>query len=71
MRAAGGREIRRDVRPFPWESAMTLGLSRLRLSPEVFWRLSLPELAAMAGAFADQSGLTRREVETLMRRFPD
>ncbi|MBB5274241.1 putative phage protein (TIGR02216 family) [Rhizobium rosettiformans] len=50
---------------------MTLGLSRLRLSPEVFWRLSLPELAAMAGAFADQSGLTRREVETLMRRFPD
>jgi len=51
--------------------AMTLGLSRLRLSPEVFWRLSLPELAAMTGAFADQSGLTRREVEMLMRRFPD
>ena len=63
--------MRRDVRPFPWDMAMTLGLSRLRLPPEVFWRLSLPELAAMAGAFADQSGLTRGEVETLMRRFPD
>ncbi len=63
--------MRRDVRPFPRDLAMTLGLSRLRLSPEMFWRLSLPELAAMTGAFADQSGLTRREVETMMRRFPD
>lgn len=59
------------MRPFPWDMAMTLGLSRLRLPHEVFWRLSLPELAAMAGSFPDQSGLTRREVETLMQRFPD
>lgn len=50
---------------------MTLGLSRLRLPPEVFWRLSLPELAAMAAGFGEQAGLTRREVERLMRRFPD
>jgi uncharacterized phage protein (TIGR02216 family) len=50
---------------------MTLGLARLRLSPEVFWGLSLPELAAMAGAFGKPAGLSRREVEALMVRFPD
>ncbi|MCZ8181036.1 MAG: phage tail assembly chaperone [Rhizobium sp.] len=57
--------------PFPWGTAMTLGLSRLRLSPEVFWGLSLPELAAMAGAFSPSPGMQRGEVEALMQRFPD
>jgi len=50
---------------------MTLGLSRLRLSPDVFWGLSLPELAAMAGAFGEPAGLSRGEVEALMQKFPD
>jgi uncharacterized phage protein (TIGR02216 family) len=50
---------------------MTYGLSRLRLSPDVFWGLSLPEFAAMAGAFGETAGLSRRDVEALMRRFPD
>jgi len=50
---------------------MTLGLARLRLSPHVFWGLSLPELAAMAGAFGAPARLSRRDVEALMRRFPD
>jgi uncharacterized phage protein (TIGR02216 family) len=59
------------VRPFPWGTVMTLGLSRLRLSPDVFWGLSLPELAAMAGAFGEPASLSRRDVETLMRQFPD
>lgn len=59
------------MRPFPWETVMTLGLSHLRLSPQVFWGLSLLELAAMAGAFGEPVGLSRGEVETLMQRFPD
>ncbi|MBX9468251.1 MAG: phage tail assembly chaperone [Rhizobium sp.] len=59
------------MRPFPWGAAMTLGLSRLRLSPDVFWRLSLLELSAMAGVFGQAAGLSRREVEALMARFPD
>jgi len=59
------------VQPFPWGTAMTLGLSRLRLSPDVFWRLSLPEFSAMAGAFGQPAGLSRGEVEALMSRFPD
>jgi len=50
---------------------MTLGLARLRLSPKVFWGLSLSELAAMAGAFSPQAGMSRRDVEALMQRFPD
>ncbi len=50
---------------------MTLGLFRLRLSPHVFWGLSLPELAAMAGAFGAPAGMLRGEVEALMQRFPD
>jgi uncharacterized phage protein (TIGR02216 family) len=50
---------------------MALGLARLRLSPDVFWRLSLPELAAMTGAPGEPAGLLRRDVEALMRRFPD
>lgn len=65
--AAGGR----DVQPFPWGAAMTLGLSRLRLSPDIFWGLSLPELAAMAGAFGQPAGLSRGDVAALMQRFPD
>ncbi|MFN3321009.1 MAG: rcc01693 family protein [Allorhizobium sp.] len=67
MKAAGGG----DLQPFPWGTAMRLGLSHLRLSPKVFWGLSLPELAAMAGALGEPAGLSRREVEALMSRFPD
>ena len=48
---------------------MALGFSHLRLSPEVFWALTLPELAAMAGGKRD--GMTRVGLEGLMRRFPD
>lgn len=57
--------------PFPWGAAMTLGLARLRLSPDVFWGLSLPELAAMAGAFGEPARLSRQDVQALMQRFPD
>jgi uncharacterized phage protein (TIGR02216 family) len=59
------------MRPFPWETAMLLGLARLRLSPEVFWGLSLQEFSAMAGMYGQPTGLSRREVEALMQRFPD
>ncbi len=50
---------------------MTLGLSRLRLSPDIFWSRSLPELAAMAGAFLPAAGVSRGDLDALMRRFPD
>lgn len=59
---------------FPWDEAMTLGLGRLRLAPEIFWRLTLPELAAAARALDGQDAqapMARGELEGLMRRFPD
>ncbi|MDH4440226.1 MAG: phage tail assembly chaperone, partial [Rhizobium sp.] len=61
----------RGPKPFPWETAMTLGLARLRLSPEVFWRLSLPEFVAMSGGFDRSGGISRGDVERMMQRFPD
>jgi uncharacterized phage protein (TIGR02216 family) len=61
----------REPKPFPWEMAMTLGLARLRLLPEVFWRLSLPEFVAIAGGFDRPGGISRAEVERMMQRFPD
>ena len=55
---------------------MGLGLGRLRLSPEAFWRMTPRELAAAAyglrgpappaGGALDRAGLT-----ALMGRFPD
>jgi uncharacterized phage protein (TIGR02216 family) len=59
------------MRPFPWETAMMLGLSRLRLSPEMFWGLSLQEFSVLAGMYGQSTDLSRREVEALMQRFPD
>jgi len=58
---------------FPWAEAMTLGLGRLRLAPDRFWRLTLPELAAAARAFqpATDAPMVRGELAALMTRFPD
>ncbi|RKE85509.1 phage tail assembly chaperone [Rhizobium sp. AG855] len=69
MRAAGGGG--EGPKPFPWGTAMTLGFHRLRLLPEVFWRLSLPEFVAMSGGFDRPGGISRAEVERMMSRFPD
>ncbi|MCY0094445.1 rcc01693 family protein [Hoeflea ulvae] len=56
---------------FPWASVIRFGLSHLRLPPDAFWRLSLPELSALvAGTGAPQTA-TRRGLEALMAQFPD
>ena len=58
---------------FPWDDAMTLGLGTLRLAPETFWRMTLPELAAAALAVRPKSQVTMRrgELASMMARFPD
>jgi uncharacterized phage protein (TIGR02216 family) len=44
----------------------------MRLSPETFWRMSLPEWRAAASAFAPKrTPLARAGLEDLMQRFPD
>ncbi|MEQ8326298.1 phage tail assembly chaperone [Parvibaculum sp.] len=58
---------------FPWEEAMTLGLGTLRHPPDIFWRMTLPELAAAARAARpeDQGAMRREELAEMMTRFPD
>lgn len=58
---------------FPWADAMALGLGRLRLAPDIFWRMTLPELAAAARTLQPGGAppITRAALERMMRRFPD
>jgi uncharacterized phage protein (TIGR02216 family) len=58
---------------FPWEEAMTLGLGTLRLAPDIFWRMTLPELAAAARAVKLQTSapMQRRALDELIQKFPD
>jgi uncharacterized phage protein (TIGR02216 family) len=42
----------------------------LRLTPDVFWRLSLPEWRALWDA-GGAPALQRSDFENLMRRYPD
>ncbi|HMM15370.1 MAG TPA: phage tail assembly chaperone [Parvibaculum sp.] len=63
------------MKKFPWEQAMEIGLGRLRLAPQDFWRMTLAELAAAARgvglAHARVSAIRRTDLEALTRRFPD
>ncbi|MGX1196924.1 rcc01693 family protein [Parvibaculum sp. MBR-TMA-1.3b-4.2] len=57
---------------FPWENAMTIGMGLLRLPPETFWRMTLPELSAAAGMVNNAQGsITREELAELAAMFPD
>jgi uncharacterized phage protein (TIGR02216 family) len=62
---------KKEQAPFPWASVIRFGLGRLRLAPETFWALSLPELAALIGAETHPGHATRNDLEDLMARFPD
>lgn len=52
---------------------MTLGLGTLRLTPETFWCMTLPELAAAARAVNPSSPapMNRNDLRDLMDRHPD
>lgn len=51
---------------------MHTGLCLLRLSPDVFWRLTPVEFFAMTGGLRPQPlGMGREGLEGLMGRFPD
>jgi uncharacterized phage protein (TIGR02216 family) len=49
----------------------------MRLSPDTFWAMSLPEWRAAVSGFATRNGarrtapLARSEFEQLLQRFPD
>jgi uncharacterized phage protein (TIGR02216 family) len=70
LSAAAGKGAAAE--PFPWETVMHTGLCLLRLSPDVFWRLTPVEFFAMTGGLRPQpSGMGREGLEGLMGRFPD
>ncbi len=54
---------------------MEFGLGILKLSPEQFWSLSLPEAQAAAAGFygtrESLNPLSRADLDDLMQRFPD
>jgi len=53
---------------------MALGLGVLGLSPDVFWTMTLKELAAaIRGRIgpAPAMPLSRSDLEAMMKRFPD
>ena len=54
-----------------WPGLMRAGLFELRLSPEVFWRLTPVELKIMLGAENTAPALTRARLEELAAAFPD
>ena len=61
----------RDRTFFPWASVLRFGLGHLRLPPEAFWRLSLTELNALAGANAWPETTSRTALQALMALYPD
>jgi uncharacterized phage protein (TIGR02216 family) len=52
---------------------MSLGLGQLRLPPDIFWRLTLPELAAAARALRPAHAVPIRQADfaALVARYPD
>ena len=62
-------------RALPWPALMAARLGKLKLSPEMFWNMTLPELdAALRGAFGPGIGHDapeRVDLRALMSRFPD
>lgn len=61
------------MKTFPWARAMEIGLGHLRLAPEDFWRMTLPELAAAARRSCHYSDdpMTERDLDRLLVLFPD
>lgn len=59
--------------PFPWARTMAIGFGVLRLSPEVFWRMTPREFAAaLRGLYGEPGTPMRRDaLDELMRKFPD
>jgi len=56
---------------FDWPGLMRAGLGELRLTPDVFWRLTPLDLKLMLGAHSAAPGLTRAKLDEMLAAFPD
>ena len=54
-----------------WPGLLRVGLMDLRLTPEVFWRLTPIELKIMLGADRTSPALTRAWLDELAAAYPD
>ena len=54
----------------PWALWMSHGFGRLKLTPDMFWRLSVTEWRAVLGQ-NDHSQISRAELNKLIQEFPD
>ncbi len=54
-----------------WPGLLRVGLLDLRLTPEVFWRLTPIELKIMLGADRTSPSLTRARLDELAAAYPD
>ena len=60
--------------PFPWAAFIAFGLGEMRLSPDVLWRLTPREIAALLQARAAPSGprpMSRDDLQRLAALYPD
>lgn len=60
-----------DHRCFDWAGLLRLGLQRLKLHPDAFWRLSPCELRLMLGDAPLALPLNRQRLSELVAAFPD
>ena len=65
-----------DEDEFPWDTLLGFALVRLRISPEEFWSLSMPELIAAIAYFNSENTMKsapmrRASFSELMKKFPD
>lgn len=54
-----------------WPQLMRLGMTRLGLTPDVFWNLTPVELMLMSGQSGSGETLSREGFTDLLARFPD
>jgi len=57
-----------------WLGLFRFCVLRLNLTPESFWRLSLPELEALIGAFVQDGAaapVSRSRLNEMLHRYPD
>ena len=60
-------------RATPWRQWMAFGLGFIKLSPPVFWRLSLAEWRALWGGLETMSvdTLNHNDLVSMMAQYPD
>lgn len=60
-----------SIEPFPWAAMMAAGFGMLKLSSAEFWAMTPRELNAAFYRPLSRAAPTQRDLEQMMRAFPD